>query len=366
MNLITSTHEDLVNAGTKNEIAKVRKQLRFITDLYANFPCAVVAGGAPFNHFHQVGAKDIDIFVRSQDEALRIINHYNGNCRLIFDRSGPVTTQHYTEMHNTHVYEGIVTLKGNSFLVNVIVRPNTSEERILRVTELFESFPYLACCHAYTVAAGQLVVVQGQGQRPFSKPRYEPAPEEYTEKLIRKLLLLSHAPKRWFITPNISSVSTMPKVSVGYHHSVIRKVNKDMGIALRPNWELNPRTRAGQALLEYCKDFKSYNELLAHTQTTRFSALYPNGEAKPLSVLYKEVLDSFASGTGSRPQDGTDTGDTVQELQSSGRTDTEVGTTGRPSVWIEWDTSPSVSSGVADQAPAPVAVPRSFLQSFGF
>jgi hypothetical protein len=78
MNVITNTIHDLLSPNTPENLAGLSKQFRLIKELYSVFPDILVAGGAPFNSFFRVKARDIDIFCISEETAYRVRDYLDG------------------------------------------------------------------------------------------------------------------------------------------------------------------------------------------------------------------------------------------------------------------------------------------------
>lgn len=358
--MITSTLENIINAGSKDELTKVRRQVRFITDLYANFPSAIVAGGAPLNHIHQVGAKDIDIFVPSIEDAREIEEHYKGECRIIFSRDGRMTNgERYNELYNTFVLEGTVRFKRDTFLVNIIVRPSNRLSRYERMIELFTSFPYVASCFGYLPSAGKLALVTPSAYFALAlRPaRHETIPAEYTEKMIRKLLLLSMTPNRFFLsifplTERGATPTHVTAPALGLY-----RIKKDYSIGKHKyDWDFSsygmlPLTTR-MAIVEYSTDEQQARDLFNEAYTTYRSDRKKSiiGNLSQLPDVYSYLLEQLPSSTRPLSPNGTDTRTPVQELQPSGGTDTEVVIPSRLSNGFEPTVSTSQSTTVRLQS----------------
>lgn len=192
--LITTTIEDF-ESGTLDqsiEAAKVRKQLRFIRDLYSRFPDAVVAGGCPLNHLYGVAAKDIDIFVRSEDTANAILSAYTTlSCVPLGDKDK------YQESSMKSVYEAYIAFGEKPVYklhLNIIVMAETSidssvQSRLALGKRVVEHFPLRCTMGWYSEVYGQLTLVLPQQVIPMRPQR--PCDKAYSDRVLRKGLLLS-------------------------------------------------------------------------------------------------------------------------------------------------------------------------------
>lgn len=201
--LVTTTMEDL-QRGVLDQAAeksKIRKQLRFIQDLYSKFPLAAVAGGCPMNHNYGVAAKDIDIFVPSEEIAQAILAAYPvvsyellGDPQNVAGRPETYSQSSYiTKVHEAFVEFG---RRKEVFHLNIIVLRGVNQQwistRLSLAKYTTEYFPLPICKIFYAEVYGELRLC-----RPYTPvPMHEQTlgSEAYKERILRKALLLATQP----------------------------------------------------------------------------------------------------------------------------------------------------------------------------
>lgn len=249
-NLVTTTMADLeagpLDQGT--EKLKIRKQLRFIRDLYAKFPMAVVAGGCPMNHNYGVAAKDIDIFVPSEEIAQAILAEYSVvSYQLLGDSSRSEGVTYSETGYITIVHEAYVKFGRPSYTLhlNIIVLRNVHpvvSSRLALATDVVSNFPLVICKAYYSEVYNTLRLCRPYAPVPLFSNRNDS--KEYKDRIMRKALLLTT--QRWnsrfgtHYTPGASSLLISPSqyhmfnngaVAALFRNYTFKNVNKDGGLS---------------------------------------------------------------------------------------------------------------------------------------
>ena len=213
------------------EKLKIRKQLRFIRDLYSKFPTVVVAGGCPMNHNYGVAAKDIDIFVTSPEIAQAVLAAYPVvSYQLLGDSTTAAQQETYAQTgYINEVHEAFIQFGGRpkyTLHLNVIVLrdvPATATSRLALAQYVTGNFPLPVCKVYYAEVYKTLSLCRPYSPVPMYSPlgtRSSASDQAYKERILRKSLLL--ASQQWNLQsyspykPAISNILVSPIAASQY------------------------------------------------------------------------------------------------------------------------------------------------------
>lgn len=332
--LVTINNDiELTQGGSPEQLSKVKKQIRFIKDVYKNFPLAVVAGGAPLNHMSHVAARDIDIYVGSIQEAEAFWNHY----AVVNDVTRLGQSEYNTaESRLAHVFEAEVRFKKDSFLVNLMVQPTLIHcpTRLERCIEVIECFSFTASMNYYCDIYGDLLV----GRQWGSPLHGYHSNNKYANKLLYKLLLLSYNEHSIYSLPDCLALRTarafrsLVRVSNHIFKRVLATdtVSRSGSLSIYPSVSTTTTTVPNLVLraigLASTKQEVQgiYDRLYAEAQAAATSARAVFDIATAVPSVSSQFFDTTITGARSLSQNRIHTWATLSQLQSGGRTDTEV------------------------------------------
>lgn len=306
---------------------KIRKQVRFIKELYQISPLAVVAGGAPLNHANGVAARDIDIYVQTVHEAQQIFNHFqSGIVRELGNE------QYSGQGHLETVLEAVVYHGKNSFLVNVMIQPRLDayDTRLERVIGVIYEFTQPASMCYYVELYGELYIGWQYGTPFYPNQGMTP----YKAKLMKKLLLLSRNDIFTHFHGMWSSQRVFHRTDVEFKNHVFRNITGSGVVARRQrrsplfdNYGMGKARlfKRAVALAANQNEVREiYDRLNAEEQATLASQKVAFELSTAMPSVSTRLFDTTL--TGSRPLSRywVDEGTPVSQLQPSGGTDTEV------------------------------------------
>jgi hypothetical protein len=172
----------------------INKQLRFIQRGLRTTRC-IVAGGAPRDHLDGVAAADLDFYVPDMAGAAAIAGELNiPRLQMIWSlenrpaSSSGVYSDGTSEQYLQSIFEGVASHLGDTVKVNImILQPqfiNTTRSDL--IVNVLKHFPEGTSHHVYTIHGGDVLLMQNEN---CVRIRSTLAPEEYKQKVLRKLML---------------------------------------------------------------------------------------------------------------------------------------------------------------------------------
>lgn len=147
MNVITREDSDYDLLNLDSRIKKVRAQIRFIKHLFDVKPDILIAGGCAYDHANRIPAKDIDVWLSSEEELNNLVQQLD-----IVDAVDQTSDKEYPDTEIERVIMYTVRYKGKGYLLNTIilrtlrhVRPDIED----RMDYVFRKFPYSDNLYAY-------------------------------------------------------------------------------------------------------------------------------------------------------------------------------------------------------------------------
>lgn len=193
----TPTLEMLTTPGSPENQRAINKQIK-VVKLVMEHTKGAVLGGCPRDHFDNVAAADIDIYVRTADE-VRTLEHVLQieDLRSVFSNTTPVPTNpseretHYRAcLYLTDIYEGTARVRGDTTKVNIMLAAPSvcplHEPRSTFALVILQHFEHSLSHYMYCMLQGELKLVQMFRSVTTGVVSSNP---DYNHKILRKMLI---------------------------------------------------------------------------------------------------------------------------------------------------------------------------------
>jgi hypothetical protein len=224
----TPTLEMLTTPGSPENQRAINKQIK-VVKLVMEHTKGVVLGGCPRDHFDNVAAADIDIYVQTPAEvqALKHVLQIE-DLRSVFNNTTPVPTNqseretHYRAcVYLTDIYEGTARVRGDTTKVNIMLAAPSvcplHEPRSTFALVILQHFEHPLSHYMYCMLQGELKLVQMYRSVVSGVVSHN---EDYNRKILRKMLIRNSQLGMMLLNPpslmNSRGVFTSYQTTQGY------------------------------------------------------------------------------------------------------------------------------------------------------